>query len=453
MCVMIKSNRRYQICKKKFKGKYKFLKCGGNTSTYLYFLNLKLIDNTDKDIKNEELSETLKNPVFSDKVIKENLNESIEFQENRKKKKSILISLILLVINIVLVTLIARSLIKSADDASLTALIKTQGDRLYYLLYGLLLFVLFFVLDAICVAIILKQTTGKYRPILSYKSTIVCRYYDSVTPFAAGGQPAQIVELSKGGVSPGLATTTPIIKMTILNFVAIVTSIMFFIFVCPKIDFENSFNNIMLSILKIIAYIGVIISSIYFVIMFIVTTSKSFGRKVVRGIIKIGYTFKIIKDYRKSYNKMMRHIYEFHDSMIYLIKNPWFLIKVIFVNFVQTIVSAVIPFIVCIALTDITFATSAEMFEFLLICITKYFLCYMASSYIPLPGGTGMNEIAFILLFGPVIGSNFIVWGFLIWRVFSYYLIILQGLIYTIINTAIISFKKEKKYNSLQKSK
>ena len=50
----------------------------------------------------------------------------------------------------------------------------------------------------------------------------------------------------------------------------------------------------------------------------------------------------------------------------------------------------------------------------------------MASSYIPLPGGTGLMEITFIFLFGIVVG-DYIVWALLIWRIISYYFILIHG--------------------------
>ena len=53
----------------------------------------------------------------------------------------------------------------------------------------------------------------------------------------------------------------------------------------------------------------------------------------------------------------------------------------------------------------------------------------MASSYIPLPGGTGLIEISFIFLFGIVVREN-IVWALLAWRFLSYYLIVLHGFVH-----------------------
>ena len=93
---------------------------------------------------------------------------------------------------------------------------------------------------------------------------------------------------------------------------------------------------------------------------------------------------------------------------------------------------ATIPFCITLSLTDITFLTTSDMFVFWIECLIKYYICFFASSYIPLPGGTGMMEISFVILFSSVIGPNFVAWGFLIWRLASYYSNIIQGFLITL---------------------
>lgn len=447
----------YKIYKKKLtevKLRYKLKECGRDTDTYDFLLGKKLFgeDQQNKELEYEAVDRKNKT-IFDEDVVKGRLEEAVEYKEKKKSKKSIILNLVLLAINITIVCFIASSLIKNADDASISSLLNTQGDRLNYLFIGVGLFILLFALDSLCVSVILKQTTGKYKYLLSYKTSAIGKYYDSVTPLAFGGQPAQIVELTKGGVTPGVATTIPIIKMTIVNFVAIILSVIFFITVGPNVVFDNTFNNVMLSILKIIAYIGAIINILYFLFMFFMATSKNIGRSLGKILIKIGYSLKIVKNYRKSYDKFMRQVYEFQDSVNYLKSNIWFLLKTVFITGLESLIEATIPFVVCLALTDISFATFSAGFSFWAVCALKYYMCYMASSFIPLPGGTGMNEIAFIVLFGPVIGSNFIVWGFLLWRLLTYYMTILQGIVHIIIKTIYMTAKKEKNITNVKMTK
>ena len=54
-------------------------------------------------------------------------------------------------------------------------------------------------------------------------------------------------------------------------------------------------------------------------------------------------------------------------------------------------------------------------------------LVELAASFIPLPGGTGMNEISFNVMFAMFFGGN-IVWALLLYRFFDYYIYLLVGL-------------------------
>ena len=69
----------------------------------------------------------------------------------------------------------------------------------------------------------------------------------------------------------------------------------------------------------------------------------------------------------------------------------------------------------------------------LLTCVVKYYICAMAGSYIPLPGATGLMEIAFISLYSMYVGDA-IVWALLAWRILSYYMILAHGFIHELIH-------------------
>ena len=221
-------------------------------------------------------------------------------------------------------------------------------------------------------------------------------------------------------------------------------SLILFIFVVPKIEAPNSFLAILYGILKILAYIGVIFNSLYLAVMLIIASSKTLGRSLARNVVKLGYKLHLIKDYRTSYKKFMNQVAEYQNSIRYLKKHIWLLLSTLFTVLVEIIALASVPFVVCLAIGDITFASSADVWRFYIECLAKYYICYMASAYIPLPGGTGMMEISFVILFTSAIGSNFVVWGFLIWRLVSYYVVILQGFIQTIGDFIAGTIKKDK---------
>ena len=180
-----------------------------------------------------------------------------------------------------------------------------------------------------------------------------------------------------------------------------------------------------------------------FLAIFTIANSKVVGRSLARTIVKVGYKLRIFKDYRAAYKKIINQVTEYRSSIDYLKKHGITLLVSVVLVLIQVLSLASIPFFVTLALTDIAFVSNAAMISFWAECLVKYYICYFASAYIPLPGGTGMMEIAFVILFSSVIGPNFVAWGFLIWRFMSYYSTIIQGFGITLFDIFKNMFRKK----------
>lgn len=392
------------------------------------------LSNIAGDIDNIEVKDANNEEIIKEEVVKEKLEEVATKITPKNKHKSMITSLILLAVNVVLVYLLASNLFKSADDSSIGFLVSAQGARLNYLWFAVLCFILITLADTLLISVILKTTTKKFRLGLSYKTSSLGKYYEAITPLSVGGQPAQIVCLSKNKVSPGVAASVPIIRITLINFATIFLSIFLFVVHIPNLTGGNGLIDILIGILEILAYIGLIINTLYFLVIFIIANSKVIGRTLARTIVKLGYKLKIFKDYRVAYKKIIYQVTEYRNSIDYLKKHPLTLLLSVGLVLIEILALASIPFFVTLGLTNISFVGFAETFDFWVECLVKYYICYFASTYIPLPGGTGVMEISFVILFSSIIGPNFVAWGFLIWRFASYYSSILQGFIITLVD-------------------
>ena len=109
--------------------------------------------------------------------------------------------------------------------------------------------------------------------------------------------------------------------------------------------------------------------------------------------------------------------------MKFLVKNKKLFFKMIILNILECLSYSMMTYFVVRAFVS---GGDSATFGFLLACLAKYYICYMASCYIPLPGGTGLMEITFIFLFGIVV-QDYIVWALLVWRIISYYFILIHG--------------------------
>lgn len=375
--------------------------------------------------------------------VDEKLKEAMETQNPRKKRKSTIVSLILLLINLVFMTFIVKGLIANIGEIDIKSIINAQGSKLWWLVGGVGIYILYMISQTLMYYVLIKDLTGKKRLKFSYDVAITGKYYDNVTPFAVGGQPMQVVKLAKGGISAGISTSIPVIKLLVNSTVNMILVLLFFIFGLPQLPLTSALNDMLLLILEVLGVIGLVINVIATLFMILISSGTFVTRTVVSSVVRFGYRLGFIKNYRATLKKTINQVAEYKSSMKYLIKNKKLLIKMIFLSVMECLTYAVMPYFVVQAFLVDAVGMSAMMFLF--ICIVKYYICAMASSYIPLPGGTGLIEIAFIFLFGIVVNEN-IVWVLLGWRFLSYYLIVLHGFVHELIGISknIVKNRKRK---------
>lgn len=396
-----------------------------------------------------------KDAMIDESLAREKLSEAIETQKPKKKRKSIITNLIFLVINVCVLGFIINACLKETNGISIKEIVQTQGNRLWWLLGGVLLFFLMFFADAMIFFFLIKKSTGKSKFFTAYKVSAVGKYFDAITPFSVGGQPSQILNLTRANISPGIATSIPIIKLIIYNIVYTIILALFFIFGIPFLPTSSSLNELLLILFKIFAAIGIIVTALASFVFILVGSGKIVGRSLVRGIVKMGYAFRIVKDYRKTYNKIMRQVLEYQSSISYLNKHKGTLAICVAFCLLEVFAYFSIPFTVVMAFSNIQLLSAKAVFTLLCICITKFIICQMASVVIPLPGGTGMMEFSFIAMFGvsSLIGSKYIVLGLLAWRFLTYYFPIVQGFTISTIDSIVRVVKSKKELKNAQAEK
>ena len=382
----------------------------------------------------------------------EKLVEILESQQPKKRKKSTIINLILLLFNIVFMVFIIRGLINGVGEQNFFDYIKSQGKQIWWLIGGIGCYILYMFSQTIMFHALIKDLTGKSKWGLSYNIGITGKYYDNITPFAVGGQPMQIVGLAKTGISPGVSTSIPLIKMMINSLTSAVLGLFFFVFGISRIMPTNSLYAFLFVVFEILGIIGLVITLFGAILMIMLSTGTLFTRSLIAWIVKLGYKLKLVKNYRATLKKWLDQVSEYKASMTYLKKNKKLLVKMILYSCLESLSYAGISFFVVMAFMtpDFLVTNNISVGFVLFTCIVKYYICSMAGAYIPLPGATGLMEIAFIALYGEFVGDA-IVWALLSWRIISYYLILVHGFVHEM-SKIIKNVSKQKRNRKLEQT-
>ena len=313
-------------------------------------------------------------------------------------------------INIVLVIGILVWNLYSSDNS---ASVDFSQTAFQFIVVIILLLLCILCLDLFTVHRMIYRKTLRSRWYLSYKATAILRYYDAVTPMSSGGQPFMTTYLIGRDINGPTALSIPIAKLVfqqiswlIITFICLLVSV--------SIGIEISTGVLTTSI------IGFII--VFLVVLFILTISysKKFGEKMVSGIVKLLVKIKILKNYEKNYAKVIGFVENYQHIMKEYSKAKFEVVLQIVLHGLRYICLFSIPFFIYCSFKGFNSSMYVEFFLFTA-------LIDLSSSFIPLPGGTGMNEITFTALFHKYLGGATF-WALLLCRFCSYYFYLLQGI-------------------------
>ena len=369
------------------------------------------------------------------KHFRKDLDQAEQTVAKQKTKKNKYVNLIFFLINLVVIGVILGIQIGQSEDMSFTALLTSTFSLE---IFALMLFMWFVIqgMESLRMNILIRQSTGRSRPFLAYKTHAYGKYYDSITPMASGGQPFQIFYMTKRGLNAASAISVPMGKYVVQTMC---TSFLWTIAVIASffVDLGSNFNFI-----RPLCIIGWAINATIMVGVLLLSVNQRLGKKLVVWALKFLQKIKIIKDYEKRYNQVIKVVTDFQVTIKNYAKRIWSFLLQMTISLTVLVINYSFPFLVYSCL--IGYFDFSMYFTLLLLSI----LIDMAASFVPLPGGTGVNELSFTALFAMVFSSNvMLTWALLLWRFMTYYAYLLQGLFVLVYDNVI----GNKKYKWLKK--
>lgn len=395
--------------KEDFEGEIKKNEIGEN-SNQSFFSRMKTKIKSKKEaklkqIQNEQLS------VEESKKVEEKIEEATKEVSKSGSKKKKITNILFFVFNILLVAGILVWNILSSDDFSPLNLLDIN---FLFIFVAILFLILIICVDVLSVHRMIYRKTMRSRWFLSYKSLGILRYYDAVTPLSSGGQAFMVTYLTSRDVPASTALSIPVAKLVFQQI-----SWLFITFICLVVSFTNGMSGSFVSAASII---GFILAFLMVAFILFISLSKKMGKKLVSACLKLLVKIRILKDFDKHYGKVMGFVEDYQKIMKEYSKSKLDIFYQICLHLTRFVLLFSIPYFIYLAF-PYQGGKIGNFGEFFIYTA----LIDMASSFIPLPGGTGMNEITFAALFKDYLGG-FTFWALLLWRFCSYYFYLIQGL-------------------------
>ncbi|MDE7440285.1 MAG: flippase-like domain-containing protein [Clostridia bacterium] len=351
----------------------------------------------------------------------ENTEAEVPAPPKKKRLKQILWNLFLVaVIAVGIVSLFG--VVKEIDhDAGATFGDVIRGASPLFLVVLLVVVLVQMSLDVAKFSIISKTVTGKFRILTSAKTNFIGKYYDAVTPFSTGGQPMQIYYLSTKGISGGNSSAIVLIRyiFSILCWIALGAALMIAGAVKGVLDDVSGGN-----LLKITGWIGIAVNLIVpaFVLFFLVL--PKFMHKLTVGVIKLGAKLKIVKNMDKATERALKTVNDFKNSFKLMATSPVKFIILILVCFSESALTFSIPYFIMKAF-------SCPVDGLALAVMSLNVFAIFGVSFIPTPGNSGVMEGMGALAFSVAAGAS-LIWSVITWRLLTFYIYIIVGLIITV---------------------
>lgn len=276
-------------------------------------------------------------------------------------------------------------------------------------------------LDVSKFCIISKTVTGKCRVGTSAKTNFLGKYYDAVTPFATGGQPMQIYYLSTKGISGGNSSAIVLIRyiFSILCWIFLGAALMIAGAVQGVLDNVSGGN-----LLKITGWIGIGVNLIVptFVLLFLIL--PKFMHKLTVGVIKLGHKMKIVKSVDKATERALKTVNDFKNAFKLMATSPVKFILLLLVCFAESALTFAIPYFIMKA-----FACPVDGLALAVMSLNVFAI--FGVSFIPTPGNSGVMEGMGALAFSVAAGAS-LIWSVIAWRLLTFYIYIVIGLILTV---------------------
>ena len=264
----------------------------------------------------------------------------------------------------------------------------------------------------------LKLLTNLSNPHYKLKQGIinafVASFFHGVTPSASGGQFAQVYIFKKQGVD--FSDSASILWMDFIIYQATMVLVVLCLLVIRFTYFKTHFTNLFPLVLT-----GFLINSAVIVGLWALGRFPKVYRFVSTKGIEIGYKIKIVKDKDKAHENLDVQLKRFDRETQRLQTHKLLIVKVVLVNVVRLCLYYSLPFFCAKALNipvDISMLID-------IMALSSY--VSMVNAFIPIPGASGGTEAMFVIMFSALFNS---VWAssiMIVWRIATYYLIMLLG--------------------------
>ncbi len=317
--------------------------------------------------------------------------------EEKKTGNKKIVGLLFILLNVAVIAITAYREFASEEK------IEIRFGRCWgmYLALAVLCLVISYTAESCKYVLMMQALGGKGSFRDAFETVAVGKYYDSITPTGAGGQPFQVYYLHRHGYTSGASSAFPVIGFVSSQAAYIILALAAFL-LRSRVEIEA---------FRYTAYAGLLCVSFFPCLLAAFTFMPGSTQKILFFFLRIGAKLHLIRNEDAKKERVLRILTGYREKFREISGKPLVVGGLFALSFIYRIGLCSIPFFVLRAL-------GGNVSYFHIFATTLYI--NVSVSLIPTPGHSGAAEAAFYLIFSEIISDD-VFWAMLFWRVLTYY--------------------------------
>ncbi|MBQ8372235.1 MAG: flippase-like domain-containing protein [Clostridia bacterium] len=303
-----------------------------------------------------------------------------------------------------------------------------------YMLIALLCILAYMALFPLSLCILTRSRRTKVNMGTTYCIAMTEHFFNGITPLQTGGQPFQAYSFSKAKVkvseSTGLLLANFLIYMIATNVFSLLSLIYFNDFLAKA--------DTWWIVVTVVGFVMNFLVLAVTVVLGMSRTVRGWLIKLIHLLCKIKFLKKFLEPKAES---LETYFVQVQEAFGELMKKKWHFLFATFTKLLAYAALYVTNFFILLALN---IPVGPENMFFIL-CGTAFAIT--AVVFVPTPGASGGAEQSFLVVFGAIIGAGASAAAAslaLMWRLFSYYLVMLVSLFFYVGLEVYFGMKKKK---------
>ena len=253
-------------------------------------------------------------------------------------------------------------------------------------------------------------------------------FFCCITPSATGGQPFQVYLMNRDGVPPSLSV--PLLLIVIINYKIVLLVIALAVFLLrPPV--------IMACLAPVMGWfwLGMVLNVLVITLYAILIFRPVIIERVLGFFLQLGKRWIREEKAAQWQQKLQQGMVRYGSVAVWIKKHPLFMLRIFAITFFQRC---------CMfGVTYLAFRSFGLESAGLPTVLTLQAMICLAADMMPMPGGTGLNEILFLRLFVNLSGQKLVLPLMILSRGIGFYGEIAMGAVLTVV--AFLTIGRQKK--------